>query len=103
MSCLVEFSMSPLDKGESVGTYVARSLAIVAESGLPYQFHAMGTTLEGEWSTCLAVIERCYRRMSQDCSRISCSIRIDAREGRSDRLQGKVARVERELGRRLQT
>ncbi len=31
---LLEFSMSPLAKGESVGAYVARSLEIVEPSGL---------------------------------------------------------------------
>jgi uncharacterized protein (TIGR00106 family) len=103
MSCLVEFSMSPMDKGESVSAYVARSLEIVADSGLPYQLHAMGTILEGEWAECMAVIDRCYRHMSEDCGRISCTIKIDAREGRTDRLKGKVASVERELGRKLRT
>jgi len=32
---LLEFSMSPLDKGDSLSQYVARSLDIVDKSGLP--------------------------------------------------------------------
>ena len=46
---LLEFSMSPFDKGESLGPYVARSLDIVDRSGLPYQLTPMGTIIEGEW------------------------------------------------------
>ncbi|MCJ7561410.1 MAG: thiamine-binding protein, partial [Thermoplasmata archaeon] len=33
---LVEFSIAPLGKGESVGEYVARCLEIVKGSGLPF-------------------------------------------------------------------
>ena len=45
---LLEFSMSPLGKGDSVSDYVARSLQIIDESGLAYELHAMGTIIEGE-------------------------------------------------------
>ncbi|HRX84095.1 MAG TPA: MTH1187 family thiamine-binding protein [Phycisphaerae bacterium] len=103
MSCLVEFSMSPLDKGASVGDYVARCLEVVAASGLPYQFHAMGTILEGEWSQCMQVIEQCYERLGSDCARVTCAIKIDARQGDSGRLASKVQRVEKRLGRKLTT
>jgi|HubBroStandDraft_6_1064221.scaffolds.fasta_scaffold1207692_1 uncharacterized protein (TIGR00106 family) len=57
---MLEFSVSPLGLGESVGAYVARSLEIVEESGLGYRLHAMGTILEGEWDEALAVVTRCY-------------------------------------------
>ena len=40
--------MSPLDKGESLSQYVARSLDIIDKSGLPYQLTPMGTIIEGE-------------------------------------------------------
>ena len=46
---LLEFSMSPMDKGESVSKYVSRSLNIVDESGVDYRLNPMGTVLEGEW------------------------------------------------------
>ena len=46
---LLEFSMFPLDKGESLSPYVARCLEIVDRSGLDYRCHAMGTTLEGDF------------------------------------------------------
>jgi uncharacterized protein (TIGR00106 family) len=95
--------MSPLGRGESVGLYVARSLEIVEQSGLDYRLHAMGTILEGEWDEVLSVLTSCYKAMRTDCPRISCSIKIDAREGASGRLTSKVQSVEKPLGRKLKT
>lgn len=101
MSVLLEFSMSPLDKGESVGEFVARSLDIVDRSGIPYRINPMGTVVEGEWEQVMAVVKLCYQAMRQDCKRITCSIKIDAREGHDNRLKAKVASVEDRLGRKL--
>lgn len=100
---LLEFSMSPMGQGESVGAYVARSLEIIEASGLDYRLHAMGTVLEGEWDEVMGVVKQCYDAMKSDCPRISCSIKIDAREGATGRLAGKVRSVEERLGRRLKS
>ncbi len=99
MSVLVEFSMSPLDKGASVGRYVARSIDIVDQSGLSYRLNAMGTILEGEWDKCMETVGRCFERMSADCERITCSIKVDFRRGADGRLDAKIASVEKALGR----
>jgi uncharacterized protein (TIGR00106 family) len=103
MSVLLEFSMSPLDKGESVGAYVARSLEIIDKSGIEYRLNPMGTVLEGEWDEVFAVVKDCYSRMSQDCNRISVSIKIDARKGQENRIGGKIASIEKRLGKTLKT
>ena len=86
MSVLAEFSMSPMDQGESVSKYVSQSLEIIADSGLPYRLGPMGTCLEGEWDAVMGVIRQCYLRMAQDCGRITCSIKVDARAGQEGRL-----------------
>jgi uncharacterized protein (TIGR00106 family) len=101
MSVLLEFSMSPLDKGVSLSPYVARSLDIIDKSGLPYRVNAMGTVIEGEWHECMKVLTACYERMAQDCERISVSAKIDARKGSSGRLDAKLASLESKLGRSL--
>ena len=98
---LLEFSMSPFDKGESLSQYVARSLDIIDKSGLPYRLNPMGTVIEGEWDDVMDVVRDCFVRMSQDCGRISCSIKIDFRAGTSGRLETKIASVEGRLGRHL--
>ena len=98
---LLEFSMSPLGKGESVGKYVSRSLDIIHKSGVPYRLNPMGTVLEGEWEQAFGVVQKCYERMKKDCDRISCTIKVDYRKGHSGRLQSKVASVEKKLKRSI--
>ena len=98
---LLEFSMSPFAKGESLSPYVARSLDIIDKSGLPYQLTPMGTIIEGGWEEVMAVVTACFERMQQDCNRVSTSIRIDYRAGPGGRLKSKIAKVESELGRKL--
>jgi uncharacterized protein (TIGR00106 family) len=98
---LLEFSMSPLGKGESVSKYVSRSLDIVDKSGVAYRLNPMGTVLEGEWDEVFGVVRQCYERMKKDCNRISCSIKVDYRKGHSGRLVSKVASVERTLKRAI--
>jgi uncharacterized protein (TIGR00106 family) len=100
---LLEFSISPMDKGESVAPYVARSLEIIEASGLDYQLHAMGTIVEGELHEVLALLERCLTAMAADCQRVTCTAKLDYRQGRSGRLRSKVESVERQLGRQLKT
>lgn len=102
MSVLAEFSMSPLDKGESVSAYVARSLEIIAQSGVPYRLGPMGTCLEGDWDQVFGVIKQCYERMSRDCRRVTCTIKLDIREGHEGRLSSKTQKIEKLLGRELQ-
>lgn len=100
---LLEFSMSPLDKGESLSPYVARSLDIIDKSGLPYQLTPMGTIVEGEWEQVMALVASCFQAMGRDCNRISTSMKIDYRAGQSGRLQSKIRSIESKLGRTLST
>jgi uncharacterized protein (TIGR00106 family) len=100
---LLDFSMTPLGKGESVSAYVARCLEVVAASGLDYRLHAMGTTLEGELDDVLAVVRRCFAAVEADCPRISCSIKIDYRRGPGGRLDDKVRAVQARVRQPLKT
>lgn len=100
---LVDFSMAPMGKGESVAPYVARCLEIVAASGLEYRLHAMGTTLEGEWDQVFAVVTRCYEALRKDCDRISCSIKVDYRKGPGGRIDSKVRHVQELASKPLKT
>jgi len=100
---LLEFSMSPLGKGESVGKYVARSLDIIDKSGVDYRLNPMGTVLEGPWEDVFKVVTQCFHQMRKDCPRISCVIKVDYRRKRKGRLQGKITSVEKRLKRTLNT
>ena len=100
---LLEFSMSPMDKGESVSDYVSRSLKIISESDVDYRLNPMGTVLEGEWEEVMAVVKQCYETLKSDCKRITCVIKIDYRDGEKGRLETKMASVEKKLGKKLRT
>ena len=98
---LCELTISPLGQGESVSAAVARVLDVIDRSGLPYQLHAMGTLIEGEWDAVMALVTACYRALEPDCPRLTISLKIDARRGPGGRLAGKVDKVQSLVGRSL--
>ncbi|MDP3939549.1 MAG: MTH1187 family thiamine-binding protein [Deltaproteobacteria bacterium] len=100
---LLEFSISPMDKGPSVGAFVARALDIVDRSGVSYRLNPMGTVLEGSWDEVMGVVKRCLEDLERDCDRISVTMKLDHRKGKSGALSAKVEGVERALGRKLKT
>jgi uncharacterized protein (TIGR00106 family) len=100
---LAEFSIWPMDKGESVGEYVARCLDIVDRSGLPYKLGPLGTCIEGEWDAVMNVIKQCYQALEKDCNRITCTVKMDYRKNKSGMINSKVESVEKKLGRKLRT
>ena len=98
---LLEMSITPLGKGESVSQYVAECLELVDESGLDYELHAMGTIVEGELAEVLELMRRCIEQTATHSDRVTCAAKLDFRRGRSGRLKSKVASVEQKLGREL--
>ncbi len=100
---LLEFSMYPMDKGESLSPYVARSMKIIEESGLEYRMNPMGTVIEGEWDQVFQVVNRCFESMSKDCNRVAASIKVDYRKGQTGRLITKVTSVEEKAGQKFKT
>ncbi len=98
---LAEFSIWPMDKGESVGPYVARCIDIIDRSGLPYNLGPLGTCIEGEWGEVMGVLQKCYEELAKDSNRISCTAKMDWRKGRKGALESKVASVEKHLGRKV--
>ena len=97
MSVIVEFSIFPLDKGESLSPYVARALNVIQESRLPFELNPMGTCVEGEWTEVMTVVDRCFQELQKDCNRISLALKADYRKGPPGRLKGKVESVKEKL------
>ncbi len=97
MSLIVEFSIFPMDKGESVSPYVARAFKIIQDSGLPYELNPMGTCVEGEWSEVMSLVDRCFQALQKDCNRINLALKADYRKGPAGRLKSKVASVREKL------
>ncbi len=97
MSVIAQFAIFPVDKGESLGGYVADSVRIIDESGLPYALGPMGTGIEGEWDDVINVITRCFKEMSGKSNRIYISMNVDYRKDKDGRLKGKVESVRSRL------
>jgi uncharacterized protein YqgV (UPF0045/DUF77 family) len=72
---------------------------IVDRSGLNYELHAMGTIVEGELAEVLSLMQQCIEEVAKSANRVSCSAKIDYRQGHSGALTSKVASVEQKLGR----
>src|SRR5688572_21772899 len=98
---LLEMSITPLGKGDSVSQYVAECVDIVDQSGLDYELHAMGTIVEGELEQVLDLMRRCIEQTAKHSDRVTCAAKLDIRRGASGRLKSKVTSVEEKLGREL--
>ena len=96
---LLEMSIVPIGVGESVSQYVAKCVDVVDRSGLNYELHAMGTIVEGELPAVLKLLQECIEEVAKSANRVSCTAKIDYRQGVSGGMQSKVASVEKKLGR----
>lgn len=87
---IVDFSIAPFGRGESLSEFVADAFRIIEASGLPYEHHAMGTNIEGEWEEVMTVIKACRDSLRTQATRVSLCVRIDDRAGTQARLRTKV-------------
>ncbi len=98
---LAFFTIAPTGADDHLSKYVAQMLDLIDTSGLDYQFGPMGTTVEGEWDEVMDLIARCHKLMAGQAARVGTTIKIDDHVGRTGRLAGKMASVEKNLGREL--
>lgn len=100
MSVLLEFSMFPTDKGESVSEYVSQVIKLIRDSGMSYQLTPMGTIIETEnLVQAMGLVQAAYDVLEQaGCNRVYSSLKLDIRKGRSNRLQGKLNSVRDKIG-----
>lgn len=103
MSVLVSISIFPLDKGESVSSFVARAVKVIKDSGYPYRVSPMETTFETETlNEAFSVIQKCFEVMEVDCNRIICNVKIDFRKGRTSGIKSKLKSLEEKLGEKIE-
>lgn len=105
-SVLLEFSMFPTSDacrdGASVSAYVSRIIDMIDKSGVAYQLTPMGTIVETKSvAEALAIVEKAYDVLGDDCERVYSALKLDIRKGKSGRLRGKMESVEEKLGRKV--
>ena len=100
MSVLLEFSMFPTDRGESVSAEVSEIIRLIRKSGFDYRLTAMGTLVETEHiSDALHLVEMAYRTLEdQGCRRVYANLKLDIRTGTENRLSEKIASIEAKIG-----
>ncbi len=102
MSVLLEFAMFPTSddcrEGAGVSAYVSRIIKMIDESDCSYQLTPMGTIVETETlPEALEIVEKAYACL-EGCERVYSSLKLDIRQGRSNRLKQKIASVEKKIG-----
>jgi len=101
---LAEFSIIPIGAGESVGDVVASVIRLVEASGLSYKAGAMGTVVEGEWETVMALLKKCHDEALKATPRVVSHISIDMRPSKpNDRITEKLKGVEKRLNMKIRT
>ena len=97
MSVIIDFSIFPVNKGESLSPYAARAIKIIKESGLPHHISPMGTSIEGEWGEVIGVVGRCLEDLKKDCDRLYMTMKVDYRKKESGRIEKKIKSVEKKI------
>ncbi len=98
---LAQFSIIPIGVTSSLGDQLAAVLKIVDESGIPYKINPMGTVIEGKWEDIMGLIKKCRDEVMKNGERVVISITIDDRKDKPNRIEEKVASIERRLGKTL--
>ncbi|MCG7984553.1 MAG: MTH1187 family thiamine-binding protein [Candidatus Thiodiazotropha lotti] len=100
MSVLLEFSIFPLDQGESVSREVSKVIEMIRESGVSYQLTAMGTLIETDnVSQALGIVESATQQLSAaGCNRIYSAIKMDIRSGKANRMASKPDSIRKQIG-----
>lgn len=99
---LAEFMITPIGKGVSVSSQVAKALKIIDASGLDYRLNPMGTVMEGSLEQILDVLKKCHAAVMADAQRVMIILTMDDRKDvESPRLENKMRSVEKKIGKVL--
>ena len=91
-------SFVPIGEGTSLSAYVAQAVRLIRESGLPHEFHSMGTNIQGEFDQVMDLVKRCNEALfAQGAQRVLIRLSIDDRRDQAHDMQAKRKSVESKL------
>ncbi|HDO19959.1 MAG: MTH1187 family thiamine-binding protein [archaeon GB-1845-036] len=92
---IVEFSVVPIGRGESVSKYVAEAIKILENENIKYEVTPMGTIFETErLSYAFNIIEKAHEAVIRaGAKRVITSIKIDDRRDKERKMEDKVKSV----------
>jgi len=97
---IAEVSVVPLGTGTpSVSQYVARAVKVLQQQeDVNYETTAMGTILEGDLDTILAVVRKMHEAtFGEGVARVVTTIKIDDRRDKAQGMKDKVAALQERL------
>ena len=94
MSVILQFSIFPTDKGESVSKYVSKVIKMIDNLNLNYQLTPMATIIETDkLNEALNIINESYKVLEKEgAKRVYISSTIDIRDGKN-RLKQKIESI----------
>ncbi|MES9990508.1 MAG: MTH1187 family thiamine-binding protein [Candidatus Thiodiazotropha sp.] len=100
MSVILELSIFPLDRGESVSAEVSQVVKMIKNSGVAYRLTAMGTLIEtSNIADALTIVEKATGLLHDIGSqRVYAAIKIDSRPERKHGLQEKLRSIKQKIG-----
>ncbi|CAD6502245.1 BgTH12-02484 [Blumeria graminis f. sp. triticale] len=98
--CIADFCLIPIGTSTpSVSSEVAAVQRLMKSSGLSYEMHSAGTTLEGSWEDVFRIIGQAHTLVHKNQAvRIQSDIRVGTRTDKCQRFSQKVSKVEEILG-----
>jgi uncharacterized protein (TIGR00106 family) len=97
---IAEVSVVPLGtKTPSVSQYVARAIRVLErEKDIEYEMTAMGTIMEGDLDTILAVVRKMHEEVfGEGVARVLTTVKIDDRRDKARGMKEKVDSLRKKL------
>ncbi|MCT4615787.1 MAG: MTH1187 family thiamine-binding protein [Marinifilaceae bacterium] len=99
MSALVQFSIFPTDKGDSVSKYVSKVIELIKNSGVKYQLNSMSTTIECDnLELALDLINQSYKILEPISDRVYISMNADIQKNKPNRIESKIKSISDKIG-----
>jgi len=98
MNTLIAVSIAPFGVGETLSEHVAEVVKVIESSGLPHRTTSMFTEIEGEWDEVMKVVKDATFVLAEKGYRTSVTLKADIRPGSSNRITGKIEKLDSILG-----
>jgi len=90
--------MHPIGVGDELSQYIAEVVRVIEASGLPSRTTSMFTELEGPWDEVMKVVKDATFVLAEKGIRTSVTLKADIRPGYTNRMKGKVEKLNSLLG-----
>jgi uncharacterized protein (TIGR00106 family) len=97
MNTLIAVAIAPYGVGDELASHVAEVVRVIRASGLPCRTTSMFTEIEGDWDDVMSVVKKATFVLAEKGIRTEVVLKADIRPGFENRIDGKVADLERLL------